>query len=80
VMLVGDTGFEPVTSSVSGNGTWSVAVRGYPISLQLQAPVQPRTFANAPGSSFVGVQVGVRKLPERGLTDAHRATLMVSAL
>src|SRR5688572_23078989 len=53
---VGDTGFEPVTSSVSGMGTGFTQVRWCTDFLRLQASSQRRTLANLAVSDLVGVR------------------------
>jgi hypothetical protein len=58
--MVGDTGIEPVTSSVSGTGNASAEVRPFP-SVQVRATQGwARMHTDVAGRAPVGVRVGVR--------------------
>jgi len=62
--MVGDTGIEPVTSSVSGTGNAFAGVRPC-ASVQVSAArVPPRMHLNVAGWVPVGVRVGVRRAAE----------------
>ena len=71
-MLVGDTGFEPVTSSVSGNGSGSADVRHCSFSRSTPHAVIHGRRRTPPDSTWWGYGWGTWL---RGrLTDAHHVT------